>query len=395
MMAKDELTRFAAGASSSARCDCAILEKPETSDVALNRFGLAFLSLCLALPAADRALAQSEEVCAKLYHQLTSGTEVIGTTVQTRALRRELTEKDQEIRAARQRLRDMGCSSGSVVVIGGTNQDACSAQQAAIDGMRRVRDELASGRQPISNRSGATREQRQKILDAIAANGCHSDIYPTLASTDPDSETDVRRPVETFIPPLDDKKHFWPSAIRPTLGYEVASPLKTICVRTCDGGFFPISSNASPASFQRDAETCAAMCPGTQTELFYSSLYDTNADEMISAATGETYGQMPSANLFKQRKPGADSKCGCDMEAYYKDIMRREKLQQTPAGSGYSTITTVPPPSETPAPAATASPPQPSPPERDYDPQKRHIRQVGPSFIVGDETTGTLEKQEN
>ncbi|MGR6469188.1 DUF2865 domain-containing protein [Rhizobium sp. PAMB 3182] len=364
--------------------------------MAANQFGLMILSICLALPTADRALAQSDEVCTTLYQQLTSGTEVIGTTIQTRALRRALLDKDQEIRAARQRLRDMGCSSGSVVVIGGANQDACSAQQSAIDGMRKARDEMASGRLPISNRSGATREQRQKILDAIAANGCQSDTFPTLASTDPDSDTDIRRPVETFIPPREDKKHFWPSVIRPTLGFEVGSPLKTMCVRTCDGGFFPISSNASPASFQRDAETCAAMCPGTQTELFYSSLYDTETGDMISAATGEPYSQMSTANLYKQRKPGADPQCGCEMEAYYKDIMRREKLQQTPSGEGYSTITTVPPPAKKPvAEAVTPSSPLPAADERDYDPEKRNIRQVGPSFIVGDDMTETPENQEN
>jgi hypothetical protein len=43
---------------------------------------------------------------------------------------------------------------------------------------------------------------------------------------------------------------------------------RTLCVRTCDGYYFPVSNSASPSRFQTDADICRARCPASETRLF-------------------------------------------------------------------------------------------------------------------------------
>ena len=43
---------------------------------------------------------------------------------------------------------------------------------------------------------------------------------------------------------------------------------RTICVRTCDGYYFPVSYSTTPASFAADEQTCQRMCPASETALY-------------------------------------------------------------------------------------------------------------------------------
>ena len=36
---------------------------------------------------------------------------------------------------------------------------------------------------------------------------------------------------------------------------------RTLCVRTCDGFYFPISYATTPARFAEDERTCQRLCP--------------------------------------------------------------------------------------------------------------------------------------
>ncbi len=110
--------------------------------------------------------------------------------------------------------------------------------------------------------------------------------------------------------------------------------LRTLCVRACDGYFFPISSAATSADFGRDQRTCQMMCPGTQTELFYHSVYGQESEDMVSVSTGLPYTEMP--NAFRYRGGDArQSGCGCNMTAFYKEMQRREALfNKASAGPG-------------------------------------------------------------
>ena len=82
---------------------------------------------------------------------------------------------------------------------------------------------------------------------------------------------------------------------------------RTLCVRTCDGYYFPISFSTVPGQFTNDEHTCRARCPGTDVALFTHRNPGQESDAMVSLA-GQPYSTLPTA--FKYRSEYNPS-CGC------------------------------------------------------------------------------------
>ncbi|MEQ1712797.1 MAG: DUF2865 domain-containing protein [Hyphomicrobium sp.] len=81
---------------------------------------------------------------------------------------------------------------------------------------------------------------------------------------------------------------------------------RTLCVRTCDGYYFPIANAVSRSRFMRDAAQCRASC-GDDARLFYHPAGSDNVSTMLDLA-GRSYLRMPTA--FKYRKSLTDG-CSC------------------------------------------------------------------------------------
>jgi hypothetical protein len=73
---------------------------------------------------------------------------------------------------------------------------------------------------------------------------------------------------------------------------------RTLCVRTCDGYYFPISFSTTSERFPEDARTCEAMCPGTEARLFYHDNPGGGPETMMSI-TGEAYSSLPTAFQYR------------------------------------------------------------------------------------------------
>jgi hypothetical protein len=81
-------------------------------------------------------------------------------------------------------------------------------------------------------------------------------------------------------------------------GVPVAGGYRTLCVRTCDGYYFPIESMADSGRFQTDAMVCQSMYASEgQAELFIQA----NADEVADATSlsGARYGDQPFAFAYR------------------------------------------------------------------------------------------------
>ncbi len=81
---------------------------------------------------------------------------------------------------------------------------------------------------------------------------------------------------------------------------------RTLCVRLCDGFYFPISSAATQGSLAHDAEICSASCD-SEARLFYHSNVGGDVDTMVDL-TGLAYSLLP--NAYKYRKRLVDG-CRC------------------------------------------------------------------------------------
>lgn len=74
---------------------------------------------------------------------------------------------------------------------------------------------------------------------------------------------------------------------------------RTMCVRLCDGYYFPISFSTLPNHFERDAEACQSKC-AAPSELYYYQNPGGAVDQMVGTQSNTPYTQLKSA--FRYRK---------------------------------------------------------------------------------------------
>lgn len=75
-------------------------------------------------------------------------------------------------------------------------------------------------------------------------------------------------------------------------------PYRTMCVRACDGYFFPLRHNAKRRNFASDAKSCRSAC-GTEARLFYYSLNGGSTETMLDLA-GRKYKDSPHAYGYRK-----------------------------------------------------------------------------------------------
>jgi hypothetical protein len=84
---------------------------------------------------------------------------------------------------------------------------------------------------------------------------------------------------------------------------------KLVCVKTCDGSFFPLST--APGGRQGVDEMCQALCPGTETKAYAYPGGDNGLNRAVSVSSNQPYTSLASA--FKFRKT-FDESCACKKE---------------------------------------------------------------------------------
>ena len=88
--------------------------------------------------------------------------------------------------------------------------------------------------------------------------------------------------------------------IDPSTAQMFSGSYRTLCVRTCDGYFFPISFNASQGRLRTDANVCKALCPAAETRLYYHANPGQEAEQAISAdGAGEPLTRLPNAFRYR------------------------------------------------------------------------------------------------
>ncbi len=353
-------------------------------DDALNRW---ILSLAALLVLSGPTYAQMPAICGDLRARLADLPQVIGTTPEVRKYASAVAAQNLELRKLHSDQRQNGCTSGSMVVIGDEDGYCGELERAEAKMTDNIRY-LQQRRDELRGQSDDVRT-RNELLAALDDNGCDEEQWPADGGNGyapPPSIEDQANRRDTFIPLGGDtsQRRYGLS------GMWAPSHLNTVCVRTCDGGFFPLSSNATSQDFARDADTCSRMCPGIDTELFYHDVSSTETSQMISAATGAPYSAMPNAFAYKDRKPGEKSSCSCDLNAYYEQMRKNQSISAPPQQGSITTIETKKPETETKASAPAV--PQAQVADRPYDPATSKVRQIGPQFLAGDQGTIDLRK---
>ena len=107
---------------------------------------------------------------------------------------------------------------------------------------------------------------------------------------------------------------------------------RTLCVRLCDGYYFPVSFSTLPNHFQRDAELCQSQC-AAPAELYYHQNPGGAVEQMVSAGNQQPYTSLKSA--WRYRKEFVQG-CSCKAAEYQPPAGGDKKAEApaTPAWAG-------------------------------------------------------------
>ena len=110
------------------------------------------------------------------------------------------------------------------------------------------------------------------------------------APAEPKSRTNVERSPSPFGPGASGHSPY--NSMKPRSGR-----YRTVCVRMCDGYYFPIRHEARRRDFHKDAKACSNRCGGGR--LYYLDSNSDNTAAMVDL-TGRRYDQLDTAFLYRK-----------------------------------------------------------------------------------------------
>jgi hypothetical protein len=299
-----------------------------------------------------------------------------------------------ELDRVTQQARRMGCDSSGFFSLFSGQSAQCGPVNNQIQQMRGNLDQITTNLERLrTGGGGSDREnQRRSVLLALAQNNCGPQYASAVQQSGPG----------TFLNNLFGNNN--PGAPGGDLGPQ-SGTYRTVCVRTCDGAYFPVSFATVPARFPDDEKTCKALCPATEATLFS---YRNPGEDMNQAVSinGQPYSALPNAFRFRQEfNPSCackaagqtwsdalksiDDKAAAEQQG---DIIVTEesakKMQRPPVkpAPGAPKKGATPPAATagTPAPATEGSAPATDSTAAAKD---KPIRSVGPTFLPNNGTT--------
>src|SRR3984957_4714422 len=189
----------------------------------------------------------------------------------------------------------MGCDSSGFFSLFSGQSAQCGPVNRQIQQMRANLDQITNSLEQLRGGGMGDRDnQRRSVLLALAQNNCG----PQYAN--------AARSGGNFLDNLFGNNNNNPNGPGADLGPQ-SGTFRTVCVRTCDGGYFPISFATVPARFPDDEKTCKALCPATDANLYAYRNPGEDINQAVSI-TGQPY--SAASNAFRYRQEFNPS-CAC------------------------------------------------------------------------------------
>jgi Protein of unknown function (DUF2865) len=241
---------------------------------------LALLALAPAL-AADSALAN---VCRSIQAELAAiGRPTANPAAAARA--------SAEAGRIYHHMRSIGCDRSGLFALGAPPPAECVGLRGR---MHQLQQQAAAG--------GGSEGRRRELMGMLVTYNCRTSPRPE-GRGDPlvaglfDDRSQRSAPLEVRPDTPIDPRPQMESRVRSLGG-------KTVCVRTCDGYFFPVSIRPGDRRFDGD-EICQSLCPAAPTKLY--SMRGSDIADAVSME-GERYDDLDNAFLYRKRY---DPACLC------------------------------------------------------------------------------------
>jgi hypothetical protein len=364
--------------------------------------GLPILILCAAPAAAQMGYpppasvapgaAPRSQTCVRLESQLAAidrGVAVDPATADQIKRYEDVAAKQQaEIDRLGQQSQRLGCQGGGFFALFSGQSPQCGPVNNQLQQMRANLDRTLTDIQRLQGNTGEREGQRRGLLAALGQNDCGPQYRQYATGGGPGG----------FFETL-----FGGGMQGPAPGAPLAGTYRTLCVRTCDGYYFPISYSTVPSKFADDEQLCRRMCPATEVTLYSHRNPGEDVAQAVSSS-GRPYTALPTAFSYrKQYNPACSCRApgqswldalrqGGDQTVERGDIVvteERAKQLSQPRFDAQGKPVKPDPARPAPSDAASAAPAQaaagaetaPAADDKPEDaPGKRKVRAVGPAF---------------
>ncbi len=223
----------------------------------------------------------------------------------------------QAIASAESQARRGGCFGGGFLKKDQSSSPQCRALVASIGKMKSNLAKLDRGGRTVSARqpSGGNRDA---ILRQLGANGCGPQYASYVAQPqqrgflqrlfNPDNNQPTPNVAVVPAAPVTRDR----SALSSDGGgYDTGfggGKYRTLCVRTCDGYYFPISYSTTRSNFVTDEQICRQMCPGTEVALYAHRNPGQDSTRALSIVDQSRYADLATAFAYRT---SYNSSCTC------------------------------------------------------------------------------------
>jgi len=292
-----------------------------------------------------------------------------GKADQIRRYQDAANKQQAELQRVQAQAQKQGCDSSGFFSLFTGRSAECGPINSRIQQMRENLDQITTGLQRLQAGAPGDDPQRRSVILALAQNNCGPQYANQARSGN-------------FLTNL-----FGGGNPGDGSGVDPNAPqsgtYRTVCVKSCDGSYFPISFATVPSRFADDDQKCHALCPNAQATLYTYH----NPGEDISQAvslSGQPYTQSPNAFRFRTQY---DKTCSCRAPGQSWADALKNADDGSGAQNGDITVTDdktkkSAQPSRSPAPSNTSATPADAAPATPAT-NSNGIRSVGPTFIPG------------
>jgi hypothetical protein len=247
-------------------------------------------------PLPPGAASQRNPVCVRLESQLTMVDRGQADPQRAEQIKRyEETAQNQQVELDRlsAQARRMGCEGRGFFSLFGGQPQQCGPINNRIQQMRANLDRVLADLQRLQGNTADREGERRAILASLGQNDCG-----------PQYRQFANRGGGGFFESLFGGGTITTPELPPSTSGDT---YRTVCVRTCDGFYFPISYSTTPASFPQDEQVCQRMCPAAEVGLYSYRNPGEDISQAISTG-GRTYSELPNAFAFRK---AFNSSCSC------------------------------------------------------------------------------------
>jgi Protein of unknown function (DUF2865) len=206
---------------------------------------------------------------------------------QIRRYQEAAAKQQSELDRVTSQAKRMGCDSSGFFSLFNNQSAQCGPVNNQIQQMRGNLDQITTSLERLRGGGLGNPDrdnQRRSVLTALAQNNCG----PQYAN--------AARGSGSFLDNLFGNNN--PAAVPGGDVGPQSGTYRTVCVRSCDGAYFPISFATVPARFPDDEKSCKALCPAADATLFAYRNPGEDINQAVSIS-GQPYTALPNAFHYR------------------------------------------------------------------------------------------------